>query len=691
MNDGAAVAGVDLCLRGGDTFLWGLTAGVGPFQREVVLGRATAEKVLERAGPRGGPVSVEIAWAGGDVKIDGVWVLRSGPGDDPVNTLSLLLSDGRIWWPRRPVVAEYNVRRRSGDVRLVDGEVTPLQVRRRVPDVDYVRATLKNGTTLWTAAEVLADVMRIVEPGKFTPGPVLFQDVVLDTRIRLPGPEALGVVLGLLPGVSPAPTLGGSFTTINELDGSEVAAAAALGDPASGSWGVPDTSAAIPLKGRVYFDREWEIRVDAEESGSLVTRPAVRPGREEPLAENVARVTDPTLTVNGELVQAGTWVPLLTRLLPAIQAKNDAPPAANGPLTAARLRRHTLAGMSGLLRLFVAGNPPGAVDQLWCRRLSEIQGSYRRVFRILPQWMDKVASVRAARVAVADPETGTRARADAYFDHTVKPSNLGLAAEAGGRHDLHWSVTSWAANLRDAKVAPADVTVLDEQLGIFRVDPVPDEYGFGAVVAPGTLVDPVRADPASGAKTKLLWNQTSLAEPWQLSVVLSMTQASPADRTRMHAEEVSLEQALRLLPGARAPKAAGPDYDLLCSDVTVKSAWRDEDRAAILEAFWTGKAQPPGLVINLETVKAAAVAQLARAVAPLLPRGRGEFRVGLRAGVAPTGNMKIVTYGISVGQGGAGAVAWVQATMPGTTTSPSLMSLLPERVRRSLARVATIE
>ena len=691
MNDGAAIAGVDLCLRGGDTCLWALTAGVGPFQREVVLGRATAEKILERAGPRGGPVDVEIVWANDSVKVSGVWVLRNGPGDDPRNTLSLLLSDGRVWWPRRPVVREYNVRRRSGDMRLLDGEVTPLQVRRRVADVDYVRATLRDQKTLWTAAQALVDVMSVVEPGGFVPGPVLLQDVVLDTRIRLPGPEALSVVLGLLPGTLPAPTLGGRFTSVNELDGSEVAAATALGDPTSGSWGVPNTSAMIPKRGKVYFDREWEIRVDAEESGSLVTRPAVRPGREEPLAENVARVTDPTLTVNGESVQAGTWIPLLTRLLPALQAKNDAPPAANGALDAARLRRHHLAGMSGLLRLFMAGNPPGAVDQLWARRLSEIQGSYRRVFRILPQWMDKVASVRATRVAVADPETGTRARADAFFDHTVKPSNLGLAAEAGGRHDLHWSVTSWAANLRDAKVAPAEVEILDEQLGVFRVDPVPDEFGFGAVVAPGTLVDPVRADPSSGAKTKLLWNQTSLADPWQLSVVLSMTQASPADRSRMHAEEVSLEQALALLPGAMAPRANGPDYDLLCGDVTVKSAWRDEDRAQILEAFWTGKAQPLGLVVNLETVKAAAVAQLARAVAPLLPRGRGEFRVGLRGGVAPTGNLKVVTYGISVGQGGAGAVAWVQATMPGTTSSPSLMSLLPERVRRSLARVATIE
>lgn len=688
-----SLAGVPLALRPGDTIAWSLTCGVHPFQSEFVLDRGQAEKILAAAGARGGPVALEF-WHGEEhVKIEDLWILRSGPGDDPVNTLALLVSDNRWKWAGFAIVRTYNERRRSGEVRYVDGEVTPLQVRRRVPDVDYRRATLKdNGNDMWTPAAALEDVLGDVVGGDFAgfawgalPTPAL-QDPLQDVFLRDQAPEALQRLLGAMPGTDLAPTLDGGVTTVNELDGSEVRAAESAGKilAGSGSWGVPDTGALIPNEVSVLVEQASEIRFDYEEG--LASTPRESAGRENPILQNVAPVTDATLAVDGVTASAGEYR-TIGQLLDAYEELADYPISV-GVLDRTRLLRWTLSGMAGLLRIYVSGDPPGATDLKWARRLMALQDHFRRTFRILPQWRDKIGSLKASRVALVDAETGTLQRAPVYFDHVIRPTFLGLAR--ADKQALGWSVTSWAADLANATVAPAEVEIVDEDLGIFRVEARPDLLGFGADIAMGTMS---QIPDASAGSTYCLWNQVSLDNSWKLSVVLTVTQAVPCNRQRMRAEVVKLEEALKLLPASAIPpvKGRGEYVEVLCGDVTARYAWLDAERDAILNAFWSGSPPPEKLLTNYEEVRDAAVAQAARVIAPLLPRGRGRFKVSLNGKVVPTGNLKTVTHGVTWGGPGRDAVAWTELDMPGSTVSPSLLSLMPERTRRVLARLATVE
>lgn len=694
------LGGVELSLEVGQVHSWALTSGTQPHQAIFEVTAARARQILERgqaqfqsAGtgtrPRNqpapvGPLTLEIRAPGRDpVVIQGLYVQASQPGGS-INTAAVLVADRRWLFRRVLIRRDYNIRRRTGEFRVLEGEVRPLQVATRAADVAYRPATLK-GDKPWKAREILEDVLTELcgQGGWVIDEDLPFADTVEGLVLKDPGDEALQRVLGFLPGAAVYAGLDGRLHVYNALRNGEIAVATAAGRPLwnTGNWAVVDRSFLRPQRVHVYFGRELEVRYDYSDDNANATR--VR-GREPRHLENVLPSPDATLTLaNGRVVALGTWI-TVDQALAAWRALEDFPPELTEHLSQAGIRRFYMAGLSFLHHLFSHQVGTSELNAVWAKRINALQDHWRRTFRLLPAWRDKIATLRAYRCAVVDEETGTRAAAQAYFDHVVKLGARGLTKFAKG-NDLGWNTTSWAANLAEGKVAPADVEVLDEDNGIIRITPRLDLGGLAVAVAPGT-VDVI--PKATAGETTTLWAQCSLAASWDLAVVVTCSQAVPNDLGQMHRETVAARDAYALLPGVVEGVHRAPDADTLVSEgiETARWGWVDDQATALEETFFDGKPPPPALMVNPATVRALAQAQAARVHAALLDRGEGSFAVPLKAGVVPTGSLSQVIYKVARPDEKS-VVTTTTLVMPPIVVSPSITSLLPESVRRVVQKL----
>lgn len=700
-----ALGGVPLSLDLGEEHGWTITSGVQPFQAAFDLTRSRAEAIFERGKvqlasadgttrtrdrpPAVGPLSFELRVPGkAPLEVRGLYVVATQPGAT-INRLGLLIVDQRWLWKRILLVRDYNRRRRAPEFRVLQGDVTPLQVAARAPDYYYARASLKDGTRPWTAKEILEDVLEeLCGPGGyvFDDEPTI-QDTVEGLELKGEGDAELQRVLGYLPGMQVYPGPDGRIHVYNTLKNGEIAAATNAGVAlwGTGNWVVVDRSLIRPARVHVYFGREIEVRYDylEDEQGNLRS---ITPGREPRDLENVLPSPDASLTLtSGRVVAMGTWI-TVQEALDAWAALPDYPDHA-GPLDQARIRRFYMAGLTFLHHLFTMQVGTSEINQVWARRINALKEHWRRTFRVLPQWRDKVRSFRAYRVAIVDQENGTRARAEAYFDHVVKLGARGLTKFARG-DDLGWNTESWAEDLADAKVAPAEVQVVDEDNGIIHISPRLDLGGLATAIAPGT-VEADEIPKANAGEATTLWTKVSLDDSWKLSLVVTCVQDVPNDLGRLHRETVTAEEAMALLPGAPAPGVCrGPDFETMVSEQveTARWAWVDDQETALEEAFFDGKAPPLELMINPEIVRSLAKAQAARVMALSLDRGEGSFAVSLNPAVVPTGSLQQVTHKVSRPDERK-VLTTTTLVMPPIVVQPSLSSLLPESHRRVVRRL----
>lgn len=695
-----------LSIRRGENHAWTITSGTAPFQAIFEVTKARAKRILERAKdqlalaspdgrtrlrnqpPPTGPLTFKIEAPGKPpVEIRGLYVMSNQPTADR-NTTGLLVSDCRWLAQRVHVERSYNVRRTTGEYRLLQGEVTPHQVAPRVADFGYRRATLREGIP-WTARQILEDVLTEVfgAAGFVMPGKIPFEDSVEGLVLHEPGDEAIARVLAFLPGLSIFPGLDGRIVVYNTLDKSEEAAIARMPRLLAGGWARVDRSLLRPAFVRAYSIRELELRFDYFEGD---TRTVVV-GREPRSLENVLPCPDVTLTlVSGHTVAAGTWI-TFDEFIEALVLKNDYPGGENsvfpggaglGPLTQSLIRRFYMAGHTNLMAVFAAVEGAGEINKLWARRIAAVQEHWRRTFRVLPQWVDKVRSFKARRVAITDQENGTRARADAYFDHIVKLSNKGLATLARN-NDLGWPVNGWAEDLANAEVSPADVEVLDEDVGIIQITPKPDPGGLVAAYAPGAL--DVSMPKITPGDATVLWGQVSLSATFKLATVISAIQDVPNNEGRLHCEVVAAADAVKLLGVESAGECRGPDWEVAAGDDTARYAWVDGRKGEIEEAVFAGAEPPNDLMINRDTIRDVAVAQAARVYAYLLDRAEGSFTVSLTPDVVPTGSLQQVTYGVRYD--GRKTITYTTSVLPPIVLAPSVQALLPESTRKVLRRM----
>lgn len=689
MSTVAKLGGVALTLSPG--VAWQLQYGVRPFQRTFITSTSRAEKILAKRGP----LTLNIKADGYDsLVVRNLFALQKAPVDE--NNLGVVVVDIRWKLSRQAITRDYNVRRTTGDFRRIGDTLRPIQTKDVIADYQFRRATLNEGQP-WKAKEILADILtELVGKANFKLGKLRFnidiEGLILD---RDRGDLALARVLSYLPGAKCFVDLQGRLRIVNSLDGSEGQAIKNAGSryrALPGEVVLVDRRVIRPKTVHVQFEPEPEMRFDYDEDRDDPAIPSVtaerfKPGEEPRLLENVLPVTDPDMVVKGKTVTEGTWLPI-QEWIDGVNAKDDAPLKEDGsklpPINLAVVRAQYLNGFQ-LLRAQYLRVHLGPADLLWEQRIAALATHWRRTFRVLPQWMDKVRGIKAIRSSIVDQETGNRGKAEAYFDYFMVPSLRNLHKNAGHLNEIGFNVTGYNALLENAKSGPADIVVLDADSGIFSLVFRTDPWGNAARFAPGKVSAANAAIVAQTmAHSPSLLYKVPLEPGWKLAVVLTVSTAVPNNSKRMYSVPVVISDAFSKLGGVKVPGAAdGPDWFIgISSGVeTARFIWSDASTTIIEKAVFGQADWPKELLTNQAETDAVAKGTAARVHSLLIDRFEGEQFVKINPKILPTGSMSVVTHSILPS-----GAAITRMALPQITQAPDLYSLLPDGVRKILQK-----
>jgi len=702
------LAGIPLSLRAGDQHEFPLRAGVNPTQVIFQMTSSRANAILDAAkssfparsrptyshageAPPIGPLTFAISSGGRTAEVKGLYVVAVMPGDSP-NTLGLMVADRRWLWRRVFIERSYNVPIKSGEWRIVSGKMVPLQIAKMSPDRVYRKNSLKNLERPWKAFEVCEDILdALCGAGNYDVSSFDLNTVVQGVHIRDQGTSAAHRVRSLLPGLDFVPLPDGRIKALNTIDRSEIAVAQAVDK--RGHWGPwwkdVDYRWARPARVHAHFEREIEMRFDYNAGSS----PTYTPGREEPRLEMIIVNPVPELELTsgrtvayGSLVEFELWLASIAALKDWPMVKKGAKGTEPlGALTDERIRRWYLSGMSHLFHSYALSENAGTIDIKWAKRIGRIQQDWRRTFQISPKWREKIRQIRPTRVALLDEENAVRAKAMAYFDHTIKPSFRSIAV--GTASKIGWEIDGYAADLSDMGPSPAEVTILDQDSKVIRVTPRVDVFGVGVAIAPGHVSGEIPV--ASAGDILAAWGQVSLDSDWALAVIMSIIPDAPNDEGRLHRETVGgpavAEIAYPTLTKGLATGSDGPTWSVFAGETTARFGWIDSRAEEIKNSVWTGGQISRDLMVNPKEVNGAALAHAARIYALLSNRGQGQLTISLDGSITPTGNLKEVTHGVRFD--GRKAVAYTRLVMPPPSVRPSVWSVMPESARRILMRM----
>lgn len=699
------------------SFSWTETYGVRPESRVVEVpgvppGQSVTRDDLENnraaqiLGLGLGPHQLTIHVPGKRAEVwERIYVLHAVAGSQP-NTTGIFLADERWLWDRPLIARSLNVRRRTGRRVLLPGrkDVAP-----RIDDERYAPWSL-DGTQTFSAARAmesaLAEVARYVgdQVGSAPPVRILAQDRQLPIEDLEPlgsGTTAVAQILQYLPGWALRLGRDGAYEVVDKLDRSEVEVLARLQNKiqdGTGSAVVVDKSRIRPRRVVVHFVREIELRLDHVED----SQPTQVRNREPLLIENVAPLADFALAVDGQEAAQGEWhrigdnSALRGGLLYAYNQDANNPRsgltafAAAHPLSLDLLRKHYFPGHEHMLNGYSL-QANGAPDEVWARRIATIRAHFRRTFRVSSAWRDKLRSIRAYRVGIVHPATGSRAPATVYTDWVTIPSLKGALRREGQRLDKGWVLSGYADDLANATVSPFVVQILDGDLMVFQVLPVVDPWGESNAVVAGSVSNPPTYDLRKLSKLSdagevyALWYQTQLDAGWKLSVVLTGVPAAPNNAGRFHARAVEAAEV-------GDSNAQGPDYHVLIGEglMTAMFGWRDDQADAIRESFFTGSAVPDELLVNRDQVDEVAKAAARRVYALYRDQVEGAFGVMIghnETPQGPTGNLQAITHVVASDDNGQ-TVATSYLQLPPVMEAPDLLAYLPQSYLRTAARLA---
>ena len=638
------------------------------------------------------------------VEIKGVYVVVSNrPGTD-YNTRTLVLADQRWFWGRTFIERSYNLRRKTGEFRLVRNEMAKIQNNRLRADFGYRRATLFQQERPWTALEVLEDVLtEICGPTGFVidnPESLTLQDTIEGLELHDPGPQALGRILNSIPGARIFIGEDGKAHVASIYDGTERAVFEALPEGYAGDWQVIDKSAMRPASYRIYFDREVELRFDHVEERSTqvdLLQTQVRdknipnqPAQEPMWLENV--IINPLFSLqldpNGDkFATMGEPVPLdqfidacnLHIFNPVGQERFE--PAVPGfKLTKDAIRRNWLGNWSNFIFHF-AVNSQLVLNPERTKLLSAIRRDYRQTYRILPQWRDKIRALINNRAAILDYENGTRAPGSVFTSYITKFSQLGYLPYVQGKTAVN--TDDYADDLTDKSMSPFSISIEDNDMGILRIAATLDQTGTAETYMIGSTKDGTLPSAKKSAAV-LTWNTIYLDEGFKLAVILTAVQDTPNNTGRLHKEEVlTTEAAVKLAvdPGV----CQGPVVELAVDSDTARFAWIDSLGFDIRNAFFKGEEYPEGLMVNPEEIRGLAVSAATQDLVRHLDKVEGRVTGPLRSQL-PTGNLRTVTHVCAVGAGGR-AVLTTTLAASGELPVPQINSLLEEGTRRKVRRL----
>jgi hypothetical protein len=718
----------DIALKPGESLSWNLAYGLAPHISTLEttwISAARIAKMAEVQFPEKatgklrtqqrrslqdkpvGPLTLSMGDTdnGRAVEIKGVYVVVSNrPGTD-YNTRTLVLADQRWFWGRTFIERSYNLRRKTGDFRLVRNEMAPIQVNRQRADFGFRKATLytkAQPARPWKALEVLADVLtEICGPTGFVidnPESLVLQDTIEGLELHDPGPQALGRILNAIPGAQIFIGEDGKAHVGNIYDQSERTVFEALPAGYAGDWRVIDKSAMRPSSYRIYFDREAELRFDYEEERSTkvdLLQTQVRdneyPAQEPMWIENV--IINPLYSL--QLDASGDKYATMGEPIPLDQfidacgvhgfntdgAARFEPAVPGFKLTKEQLRRDWLGNWQSLVLHFCI-NSQLVINPERSKLLGALRRDFRQTYRIRPQWREKIRAIINNRAAILDYETGTRAPGSVFTQYITKFTQLGYLPYTQGK--LAFNNDDYAENLDDKNPSsPFSITIEDNDMGIFRVNSTLDQTGAAETYMIGNSKDGVLPDAKKSAAV-LVWPQISLDAGFKLAVIFTAIQDTPNNTGRLHMEEVAISATAEKL-GIDPGVCRGPVVELAVESDTARFAWIDEQASDIRNAFYFGEDYPKNLLVNREEIRGLAIAAATQDVVRHLDKVEGRVTGPLTSQI-PTGNLRTVTHVCAVGAGGR-AVLTTTLAASGEVPVPQINSLLEEGTRRKVRRL----
>ena len=673
---------------------WKLTEGVLPSINTFDI---APEDALALAKSGGGPFTLEIDPSEGNpVKVDNLWVLTVDPGPDPWIS-QITVADRRWMWSYVHVLLRMNMRRNVGVKRILANDQFAVAFD-RAPDVAFAKFSLDRGEkTRYVALSMMQKVLQQIsdfEKENYGSG----FDVTIDDRVgskigTLPieqleiddeGDGAVRRALAYLPDAGITVDYDGKVIVFSKAAGDEESIVQALLPELrdQGHTDLVKNANIRPRKIRVYFTREVEVRFDYIESAQAQGGTQVQ--GQEPLGErrpmdNVVPVTDYQLSVDGQTVPQGTWITFDQ----AFRAWGTLPIKGAPKAIDHRVVQRAFIPQNDLWApLKAAGSRPDQQGNLkpWIGRICATEANYRQTFRLNRRWMDRALSVRAYRLATIDPQSGQRGPARAYGDYAVLYTQRSIAKNRAEDQNLEYannrSAFPTGGNLdANAEPSPAEVTIIDADQGIIRVD----YRGTNPLSGDTRTILPsqIAGNPswAIGRKDVSITfdsiingsNPPRLSPSFRLATVLTLVPASPNSKAQLHMIEISPSDVTDLLPaGLRAglAEANGPIMEIrIGANVEVARIQWSDDRVDDIEKIFGlsgGSPADPKNVPNLDglvlndgdktdlnrggSLNLIARAAAARVYASLTDRYEGEMTGPMNGGVHLSGNVSEIQH-----------------------------------------------
>jgi hypothetical protein len=662
---------------------WTVSAGVFPNTEIFDVMPEDAKKLLGKTAP----VKLEIE---GGITVSNLWVIGESPSSVPA-VRCLIVSDRRWMWPYAYVYRRFNMRKRVGVKRLtVPGN--PPQIQEIGDTVKFHAWSLREGTTPWTAKDAIQSVFDEVNALDLGGVPTVInktdflkslpiENLIIDDD----GDAAIERVLGCFPGLKVWVDLSGNIIidSENNLAGVADQAAKILPEIVGGGHIVTVSNAVRrPSKVTVLFSREHELRFDfAELESSKLTVVNPVDTRE---VTNVLPIPDWKLSIGGVDYCQGTWISFPQ----AFSSWGDVTPEF-GVMDYDWLMKSLLPhnGMFAIVQGWAELNTK--VD--WTARLSSISQHFRQTYRINPGWMSKISTLKANRIATLDPITGNRSPAIAYCDYVSfftqrlwsdnkrmnTPRNLEYARNYKGYPSQidGGGVVIGSAIDENSQPAPAEISVVDPDLGIIRADFIVDPLRLSDLILPGNILAtampscqldrsngkyiPITLDSVIDGCDKI--HMPALDGKFKIAFVLTATPAAPNDTRQLYGVDIMPGDVATEVPNLGV--CMGPAMQIRVSPTveTARFAWSDapEDVKAIEASFGIGGAIPSmegikHLCVNGDDKNfAASLQSIAKAVAAQFYATLVDHQVGSASGVmnasmAPIGWIKAVIHELTM-------------------------------------------
>ena len=701
----ATLAGVPLL--GDMPVSWSVTSGASPHQG---IFRVSALSLPQLVDAMAGEVALEIVRDASApvLRFEKLSILSILSGGEPWSR-NVLVADRRWRWSKNHVRRSYNVRRRMGNKRLIRHD--QLDNVATVDTVSYAPYSLNEGKP-WTASEILADVMAELvgrqdlpwahrgaawRPKDTTIPTIRTAVPIEDLVLNEDGASALNRVMQHIPGMTCTVEPSGQITFYDTLDSRQEEAVAGSGPRIFGG-GYPVVSyspAMRPRKINVLLRREIEVRFDRSEGADQIAAGGVTP-----FLENVLAIPDPTLVVEGRTLLQGTWITIDQAL--AAWALLPLPPGAPGPITLTMLREGWNPGWCGLLSTYGAVEPGMAADLFWPARIGALLTNFRQTWRIPREWMDRIVEMRANRVALLDPTTGTRAPTQAWMGYAMMPTARAIAVNPS-LSPVAINVEGYSTRLDRSLVAPVGVSIVDEELGIVGVDFKSDLGGYTSVFFPSTVENVPIPGPANIKRHPRFWDEApgghidgapKLRDRHGVALILTCVPAAPNDQRQFERIVVEPAQAIALLRDAGAdPRilpADGPELDIYVGPevVTARHAWIDNGNQGKRARRAFGLDDGDGQLdsadwMNEVDCRRVAVAVAAVAWSSTVDRLEGNQTTTMRIGVLPRGTIPSVTHTLDA----SGTATSAISMPPVPELRRSMFTLLPDHIRARIMRL----